>query len=102
MCAAVNRSCPARPRKRQCRDGVGCSSQGREIHMAKQGEIEYLSKISAQARLDAFEKPFRDADCGSYLRDMGAIFDLLPPPPARLLDLGCGSGWTSILFARRG
>ena len=26
----------------------------------------------------------------------------LPPPPARLLDLGCGSGWTSELFARAG
>ena len=27
---------------------------------------------------------------------------LLPPPPLKLLDLGCGTGWTSILFAKRG
>jgi ubiquinone/menaquinone biosynthesis C-methylase UbiE len=26
----------------------------------------------------------------------------LPPPPARLLDLGCGAGWTSCFYARRG
>jgi SAM-dependent methyltransferase len=34
--------------------------------------------------------------------EMGALFSLLPPPPARLLDLGCGPGWTSRFFARRG
>jgi SAM-dependent methyltransferase len=33
---------------------------------------------------------------------MGAILALLPPPPARLLDLGCGTGWTSVFFARAG
>ena len=26
----------------------------------------------------------------------------MPPPPARLLDFGCGTGWTSGFFARRG
>jgi SAM-dependent methyltransferase len=27
---------------------------------------------------------------------------LLPPPPGRLFDLGCGTGWTSAFFAQRG
>ena len=27
---------------------------------------------------------------------------LLPTPPAKLLDLGCGTGLTSLSFARRG
>lgn len=27
---------------------------------------------------------------------------LLPPPPARVLDLGVGSGWTSEMLARCG
>jgi SAM-dependent methyltransferase len=27
---------------------------------------------------------------------------LLPPLPAKLLDMGCGTGWTSIFFAKKG
>lgn len=27
---------------------------------------------------------------------------MLPPPPARILDMGCGGGWTSIFFAKHG
>lgn len=70
--------------------------------MAKQGEIDYLRNLGSKGRLDALDKPYRDPCCGTYFRDMGAIFDLLPLPPARVLDMGCGSGWTSIMFARRG
>jgi len=47
-------------------------------------------------------KPFSDPRCGVYLIDIAQILNLLPPPPAKLLDLGVGSGWTSELFARRG
>ena len=70
--------------------------------MAKQGEIDYLKNIGEAGRIHAFEKPFSDSECGLYLRDMGSIFSLLPRPPARLLDLGAGSGWTSVFFAKRG
>jgi SAM-dependent methyltransferase len=34
--------------------------------------------------------------------DMAQIFNLLPAPPAKLLDVGVGSGWTSELFSMRG
>ena len=34
--------------------------------------------------------------------DLGPIFYLLPPPPAKLLDFGVGTGWTSVFFAKRG
>ena len=34
--------------------------------------------------------------------DIAQILSLLPSPPAKLLDVGVGSGWTSEIFARRG
>ena len=70
--------------------------------MGKQAEIEYLGRIGDAGASHARGKPFTDVNCGGMLTDLGALFMLLPPPPARLLDLGCGSGWTSLLFARHG
>ncbi len=70
--------------------------------MPKQGERNYLRNIGAQGVLHAVNKPFSDNECGSYLMDLGAVLSLLPPPPARVLDLGVGTGWTSCFLARRG
>jgi ubiquinone/menaquinone biosynthesis C-methylase UbiE len=70
--------------------------------LAKQGEIEYLARGGPAAADHARGKPFTDAGCGGLLTDIGGMLHVLPPPPARLLDLGCGSGWTSVMFARRG
>ncbi len=70
--------------------------------MAKQGEIDYVAGIGEVGAEHARGKPFTAPDCGRLLSDLGGIFMVLPPAPARLLDLGCGSGWTSVFFARRG
>lgn len=70
--------------------------------MAKQGEIEYVARIGDVGAAHALGKPFTAPDCGRFLADMGGIFMVLPDAPAKLLDLGCGSGWTSVFFARRG
>lgn len=70
--------------------------------MAKLGEINYLRNVGEGGRRHAMNKPFSDGNCPKYLVELGAIFTLLPPPPLRLLDIGCGPGWTSRFFARRG
>ena len=68
----------------------------------KQGEIDYMKNIGDEGAQAAFDKPFSHFTCSKNLVDMGLIMALLPAPPARLLDLGCGTGWTSAFFARRG
>lgn len=70
--------------------------------MPKQGEIEYLRAIGEPGLAHAMGKPFTDAGCAQMLVDIGIVMHLLPAPPASLLDLGCGTGWTSLFFARRG
>jgi len=70
--------------------------------MAKLGEINYLRNMGEAGRRHARNKPFSDGNCPKYLVELGAIFTLLPEPPLRLLDIGCGTGWTSRFFARRG
>lgn len=70
--------------------------------MSKQAEQDYLRNIGETGRAHAMAKPFSDPLAGKYLVAMGVVFTLLPRPPARLLDLGCGTGWTSTFFARAG
>ncbi|RKX33049.1 MAG: hypothetical protein DRP71_11090 [Verrucomicrobia bacterium] len=70
--------------------------------MSKQGEIEYLENLGSEGKVHAFNKPFSDADCSRYLIDLGFIMTLLPSSPCRLLDLGVGTGWTSVFLAKRG
>jgi SAM-dependent methyltransferase len=70
--------------------------------LAKQGELEYIKNLKDSEVEHAFNKPFSDPECPRYLFDMGTFMHILPPPPARILDLGVGTGWTSIFFALRG
>jgi SAM-dependent methyltransferase len=77
--------------------------------MAKENEIHYVGNLARVLSVPDSEvehflnhKPFSDAHCWRYLMDMAQIMSALPPAPARILDLGCGSGWTSEMFARQG
>ncbi len=70
--------------------------------MSKQGEKNYPLLIGPEALAAVSRKPFSSHDCADNLVRIGIVLGLLPPPPGRLLDLGCGTGWTSLFFARRG
>jgi SAM-dependent methyltransferase len=55
-----------------------------------------------QDREHAANKPFSDDRRGPLLMETGAVLLLLPPPPCRVLEAGCGAGWLSWMLARSG
>src|SRR5262245_19051495 len=70
--------------------------------MSKEAEINYPLAIGPALVEGVARKPFAGPDCPEYLCRIAAVLALLPDPPARVLDLGCGTGWTSAFLARRG
>ena len=70
--------------------------------MPKAAEINYLALTGESGRVHSLGKPFSDQWCGLNLASIGTIMMMLPDPPARILDMGCGGGWTSAFYARRG
>jgi SAM-dependent methyltransferase len=70
--------------------------------MGKQAEIDYVRNLTESEVRHAVDKPFSDPQCSGYMFEIAAVMSLLPPPPARLIDFGCGTGWTSRMFAKRG
>jgi 2-polyprenyl-3-methyl-5-hydroxy-6-metoxy-1,4-benzoquinol methylase len=70
--------------------------------MPKDAERAYLANMGEDGREHSLNKPFSDPQCGIQLASIGFIMSLLPPAPARILDLGCGGGWTSLFYARHG
>lgn len=68
----------------------------------KEGEINYLKNKGLPEELIA-RKPFSFHNkLYEYLIDVGQIFSLLPQPPAKVIDFGCGTGWTSEFYAQGG
>jgi SAM-dependent methyltransferase len=70
--------------------------------MPRDGELTYYQAIGDEGRRYALEKPFSENTRGLQLMQVGAIIDLLPPPPARVLECGCGTGWLAQLLQKCG
>jgi SAM-dependent methyltransferase len=77
--------------------------------MAKINEIQYPQKLAEilnvsqdEVSRHLMEKPFLDPLRSRYFSDMAQLMGLLPPPDARILDLGAGVGWTSRMLYRCG
>jgi SAM-dependent methyltransferase len=70
----------------------------------KKGEKLYFKKIGEAGVNYSLKKPFSDVAVGSLLHDIAAVFTLFPetPRPLKILDLGCGTGWTSNFYFQAG
>jgi SAM-dependent methyltransferase len=70
--------------------------------MPRAGELTYFHNIGEDGRDHSINKPFSDQDTPLLFMDIGLIFSLLPSPPARVLECGCGTGWLSYFLSRKG
>lgn len=70
--------------------------------MPRPGEFTYLENIGQEGRRHAINKPFSDSETPRFFFDLGVVFTLLPPAPARVLECGCGTGWLGQFLARKG
>ncbi len=68
--------------------------------MSKQGEINYLQNLIPAGIIHACNKPFSDKNCGILLAEIGSIISLIPTSTNKILDIGCGTGWTSVFLAK--
>lgn len=70
-------------------------------------KLQTLGKSADELRTGAMRKPFwHGGICAKYMRDYGriqsALFSTGLQPPARLLEVGCGSGWVAEFLAATG
>ena len=70
--------------------------------MSKDGERNYYMKLGEDGIRHSINKPFSYVTLGEFLMVIGSVMSLLPSPPAKIIDLGCGVGWTCIFFAKNG
>jgi len=70
----------------------------------KEGEIKYVQNLNEEGVQWLFDKPFGLTDFTSvHLKDFSIMLTLLKPQKYDLiLDIGCGSGWTTEFLARCG
>lgn len=70
--------------------------------MSKEGELRFFAELPADELAQATHKPFGHPERASLMANLSGVLKVLPDPPARILDMGCGTGWTSHSLARCG
>lgn len=71
-------------------------------HDPKQGEREYYARLGPEGIAHSLRKPYVDDHCPQYLAVLTALFSLMDPPPRRVIEFGCGTGWLALSLAQRG
>src|SRR5207247_1701771 len=66
------------------------------------GELNYFQSLGEAGKSHALNKPFTGATRGLTFMQVGAMLNLLPPPPARVLECGCGTGWLTRILQKCG
>jgi SAM-dependent methyltransferase len=71
---------------------------------SKKAEVEYFELIANtdDGVWHSSGKPFTDVNRANIMMSMSQVFFNLPQSPCRLLDLGCGAGWTTNWYALSG
>jgi ubiquinone/menaquinone biosynthesis C-methylase UbiE len=70
--------------------------------MPRAGELTFFDAVGEAGRSFAVNKPFSEDSCGAELMQVGSILSLLPPPPGKVLECGCGTGWLCCFLQKRG
>jgi SAM-dependent methyltransferase len=65
-------------------------------------ESTFYAQIGSEGMQHSLGKPFADGLRAQILLEFGAALSLMPAPPARVIDFGCGTGWTTDFLARSG
>src|SRR5262245_23773530 len=84
------------------RRGRWAAPRRKETAMPKEGELTYYHRLGEDGRRHALHKPLSDQECGLQLMRIGGLMALLPPPPCRVLECGCGTGWLTRWLHQRG
>lgn len=62
--------------------------------MSLEGELSYYQRLGTIEENVPFSRPSRD----KIFSDFSFLLGLLPPPPAKIIHFGCGTGWLSSLL----